>query len=54
MTRVILMIACACVVVAFAGSLKASAPQYAQSEALSPSAMMKDTRSLPVEAYDAI
>jgi len=54
MTRYVLMVACALVLVGFAGTLKASAPRHSAVETLSPSAMMQDTRSLPVEAYDAI
>ncbi len=54
MTRYVLMVACALVLVGFAGTLKASAPRHSAVETLSPSAMMHDTRSLPVEAYDAI
>jgi len=54
MTRYALMIACALVIAGFAGTLKASAPRHAAAETLSPSTMMQDTRSLPVEAYDAV
>ena len=54
MTRYVLMVACALTLVGFAGTLKASAPRHATAETLSPSAMMQDTRSLPVEAYDAV
>jgi hypothetical protein len=48
------MVACALVLVGFAGTLKASAPRYVAADTLSPSTMMQDTRSLPVEAYDAV
>jgi hypothetical protein len=48
------MVACALVLVGFAGMLKASAPRHAAAGTLSPSEMVKDTRSLPVEAWDAV
>ena len=54
MTRYALMVACALVIAGFAGTLKASAPRHAEATTLSPSTMMQDTRSLPVEAYDAV
>jgi hypothetical protein len=54
MTRYALMLACALVLAGFAGTLKASAPRHTAADTLSPSEMMKDTRSLPVEAYDAV
>jgi len=54
MTRVVLLIACVCILGVFAGSLSAGATREAAVETLSPSSMMKDTRSLPVESFDAI
>ena len=54
MTRVVLMVACVLILGAFGGALSAGTPRHASVETLSPSAMMKDTRSLPVEAFDAV
>lgn len=52
MTRVVLMVACVLILGAFGGALSAGKPRKAGVETLSPPAM-KDTRALPVEAFDA-
>jgi hypothetical protein len=54
MTRVVLMVVSVCILGAFGGALSAGTMRNASVETLSPSTMMKDTRSLPVEAFDAV
>jgi hypothetical protein len=54
MKKIIALVAFICALGAFAGLPSASVPSHAALETLSPMAMAHESRSLLVEAYDAI
>jgi len=54
MKKIIAFVAFICALGAFAGLPSANVPSHAALETLSPMAMAQESRSLPIEAYDAI
>jgi len=54
MKKIIAFVAFICALGAFAGLPSADVSSHAVLETLSPMAMAQESRSLPIEAYDAI